>query len=367
MPSRVFYHGGGDFLESSREERVAVLGSRLGQGLVPFRQFENNSDMGMIDETGELRARTTAAPDFSVATQPSYARTLFLASDGLRPGWGLAFYAGMFLALQKVAAELAWSRDLGASGLWSMLLEEFGDMMAAVIPAIVLARVEGRSWKSYGLPGRLAFGKSFWVGAFWGFSGISLLILALYGLHDFEFGHVVLHGARVARFVAYWAILFLLVGLFEDFLFRGYSQFTLARGIGFWPAAVVLSSAFGLIHLRNGGEQWRGLLAAAFIGLFFCLTLRRTGSLWFAVGFHAAWDWGETFFYSVPDSGTVFPGHLFSSSLHGENWITGGPVGPEGSVLCFVVIGMTWLAFSWAYPAAAGEKRSALPSAQTTD
>ncbi len=152
------------------------------------------------------------------------------------------------------------------------------------------------------------------------------------------------------RFAAFWAVMFLFVGFFEEFLLRGYSQFTLARGIGFWPAAIVLSTAFGLIHLRNGGEQWAGLLAAAFIGFFFCLTLRRTGNLWFAVGFHAAWDWGETFFYSVPDSGTVFPGHLLSSSLHGPSWLSGGSVGPEGSVLCFAVIALVWLAFSRVYP-----------------
>jgi membrane protease YdiL (CAAX protease family) len=139
--------------------------------------------------------------------------------------------------------------------------------------------------------------------------------------------------------------MFLLVGLFEEFLVRGYTQFTLTRGIGFWPAALVLSCAFGLLHLGNEHEQWRGLLAAALIGLFFCLTLRRTGSLWFAVGFHAAWDWGETFFYSVPDSGSVWPGHLLSSSPHGPDWLSGGSVGPEGSVLCFVVIAALWIAF----------------------
>jgi membrane protease YdiL (CAAX protease family) len=78
--------------------------------------------------------------------------------------------------------------------------------------------------------------------------------------------------------------------------------------------------------------------------------LRRTGSLWFAVGFHAAWDWGETFVYSVPDSGTVFPGHLLKTSLHGPGWLTGGVVGPEGSLLCFVVIGVVWVAFARRYP-----------------
>ena len=285
------------------------------------------------------------APDFSAANQISYAHTLFLGADGLRPGWGFAFYVAGFLLLQQLAVALAWSRDFGANGLWSMLLEEFGNLVAAVVPAVILARVEQRKWGAYGLPGKQAFGKLFWIGASWGFAAISLLMLTLYALNDFSFGHSVLHGARLARFAAFWAAMFLLVGLFEDFLLRGYSQFTLARGIGFWPAAIVLSCAFGLIHLRNGGEQWPGLLAAAAIGFFFCLTLRRTGNLWFAVGFHAAWDWGETFFYSVPDSGTVSPGHLLSSSLHGPPWLSGGSVGPEGSVLCFVVIALIWVIF----------------------
>ena len=300
--------------------------------------------------TGGAAPSNPHAPDFAVATQPSYARTLFLGPEGLRPGWGFTFYVATFYLLQRLAVQFAWSWHLGAGGLWSSMLEECGVLLAAVVPAIVLARVERRPWKVYGLPRRQAFGKLFWLGAIWGFAGISLLIFTLSGLHVFSFGHIVLHGARIARFAAFWAIMFLLVGLFEEFLLRGYTQFTLARGIGFWPAAVVLSCAFGLIHLRNGGEHWTGVLAAAFIGFFFCLTLRRTGNLWFAVGFHAAWDWGETFFYSVPDSGGVWPGHLLSSSLHGAGWLSGGTVGPEGSVFCFVVIALVWIAFERIYP-----------------
>ena len=290
-------------------------------------------------------ATSPSTPDFAVVQQPSYARTVFLGPEGLRAGWGITFYLAMFLPLQKLVVELAWSRNLGASGLWSMMLEEFCDLVAAVIPALVLMGVEHRPWKAYGLPAKQAFGRLFWIGMLWGFAGISLLMCSLYGLHAFSFGHLVLHGVRLARFAAFWAVMFLLVGLFEEFLLRGYTQFTLTRGIGFWPAAFVLSCAFGLIHLRNEHEQWRGLLAAALIGFFLCLTLRRTGTLWFAVGFHAAWDWGETFFYSVPDSGSVWPGHLLSSSPHGPDWLSGGVVGPEGSVLCFVVIVGVWIAF----------------------
>ena len=301
---------------------------------------------------------TPSTPEFSAATQPSYTRTLFLGPDGLRPGWGFAFYVVMFYTLQKIAVDLAWARDFGFSGLWSSLLEEFGNFLAAVIPSLVLCRIERRHWRAYGLPGSEVFRKSFWQGISWGIGAITVLMLGLYGTHCFRFGHLAIHGARALRFAAFWAVMFLFVGLFEEFLLRGYSQFTLSRGMGFWPAAIALSCAFGLIHLRNGGEQWPGLLAAAFIGLFFCLTLHRTGTLWFAVGFHAAWDWGESFLYSVPDSGMLSPGHLLSSSLSGPKWLSGGSVGPEGSVLCFAVIAATWIAFDKAYPLTSTPRKS---------
>ncbi len=276
-------------------------------------------------------------------------REILVGPEGLRSGWSFALYVVMFAVALVTGSWLLDSLRLGE--LWSQMLSEFGVLVAAVIPALVMARIERRPWGVYGLPLGEAFAKLFWVGAVWGFLGITLLLEILHGLHAFDFGHVVLHGARIARFAIFWATVFVLVGLVEEFLLRGYSQFTLTRGIGFWPAALLLSAAFGASHLKNPGEAWIGALAAGLIGLFFCLTLRRTGSLWFAVGFHAAWDWGESFFYSVPDSGAVSPGHLLSSSFHGSRWITGGSVGPEGSLLCFVVIAVVWVGFNRVYPA----------------
>ncbi len=311
----------------------------------------------------EIRAEDTpraqpplpiTSPEFSAVSQPSYARALFFGPQGLRPGWGFTFYVLAFLVLQRLTNSwvTGWVRlSPRMSTRISEILFELAALLSAVIPALVLARIEKRTWGAYGLPLRRALGKLFWLGAVWGFLGISALIAALYGLHDFDFGRIVLHGMRIAKFAAYWSAAFLLVGLCEEFLFRGYTQFTLARGIGFWPAATALSLCFGLVHLWNEGERWTGALAAASIALFFCLTLRRTGSLWFAVGFHAAWDWGESFFYSVPDSGLPAPGHLLNSSLHGSVWLTGGSVGPEGSVLCFLVIALACIAFDRVYPA----------------
>ncbi len=258
---------------------------------------------------------------------------VFFGAGGLRLGWSIALYWVMFGVIAAVENWLADSLQLGK--LWSQMFGELGALVAAVIPALVLARIERRPWGDYGLPLRQAFSKLFWVGVVWGFLGITLLLEILHGLHAFDFGHVVLHGITIVRYAIFWGVVFLLVGLVEEFLFRGYTLFTLGRGLGFWPAAALLSIGFGAIHLNNHGEAWTGALAAGLIGFFFCLTLRRTGSLWFAVGFHAAWDWGESFFYSVPDSGAISPDTCLVRRFMGRDGLQEGRWGRRAACSVF--------------------------------
>lgn len=283
--------------------------------------------------------------------QESLLHSIFIGPQGIRAGWRLLIYL-------LLAAATAFSLGFilqpwhphGVFVLWRETVQEGILAAAAIIPALVMARVEKRRFSDYGLPPAQAFRKMYWVGCVWGILAITALLGMIRGLHGFYFGHLALHGVRMLKFAAFWAVFFLLVGLFEEFLLRGYTQFTLTTAIGFWPAAAILSAAFGALHLGNSGEAWVGLISAGLIGFFFCLTLRRTGNLWFAVGFHQAFDWGETFLYSVPNSGTVEPGHLLNSSFQGPAWLTGGSVGPEGSVFVFVLIVVMWAVFDRLYP-----------------
>ena len=120
----------------------------------------------------------------------------------------------------------------------------------------------------------------------------------------------------------------------------------------FWPAALVLSVVFGAAHLGNHGENALGVLQVVETGLLFCLTIRRTGNLWFAVGFHAAWDWAETFFYGTPDSGLLGVGRFLNSSVHGPNWLTGGSAGPEGSIIAIFMLLLCALLIHFRFPKA---------------
>ncbi len=315
--------------------------------------------------TPELRASEQIAPveetpALAVASSISEPRPnqLFFGDDGLRSGWRLAIYLGLVgLGFVLLGLVQHLMHKWGVHPLQGMLLAQAMLVAAAIFPAAVMGMIEKRRFGKYGLPQQSALGRNFWVGAVWGFVSLSLLLLAMRVDNVFYFGGLALHGTRILKYAIFYAAFFLLVAFFEEFAFRGYAQFTLGKAIGFWPSAFLFSLLFGAVHLHNPGEAWAGALAAGCIAMFFCLTLRRTGSLWWAVGFHAAWDWAESFFYSVLDSGTMVSGHLLNPTFHGPRWLTGGSVGPEGSALVFVVIAVMWLAFSRAYPETKGAEQ----------
>lgn len=259
-------------------------------------------------------------------------------------------YLAMAFVIFEIEAWLAASFQSNVSVPWWRLIVETLMMLAAVVPGFLMARIEGHPFSEFGLPLRGAFRQGFWMGSLWGLGALTALMLLLRSSRAFQFGNLALHGARVWKFAIYYAALFLATAFFEEFLLRGYSQWILSRTIRFWPAAIFLSVLFGYMHQGNPGEARTGLVAAGLIGFFLCLTLRRTGNLWWAVGFHMAWDWAESFLYSVPDSGALLPGHLLNSAMHGPTWLTGGSVGPEGSYLVFLVIAVLWILFDRTYP-----------------
>jgi uncharacterized protein len=288
---------------------------------------------------------------------PPNARTAIFWNDHeFRAGWRLAVFLLLLVVFMLSGTFLISALhlpELSKSGFTavSMMIQEAIGIVATFLAAGIMSMLEDRRFGTYGLPRAEAFRGKFWQGVAWGIAMISAIIFLIRAFGGFSFGDLALHGSKLWGYAALWGVVFILVGIFEEFLFRGYSQFTLATGTGFWPAAALLSAGFGAVHLHNVGEDKVGALSVFVIGMFFCLTLWRTGTLWFAVGLHAAFDWGETFLYSVPDSGLVAPGHLLNSTLHGPMWLTGGMVGPEGSVMTFVLVAITAVIFIFVYPA----------------
>jgi len=314
----------------------------------------NRNEFMTLEQNPESAPQSPLGPPEGTS---SGAKTIFWNEHELRAGWRLLIYLLIFFlfALSETFLTMALHLpQLARTGVTatSMLVQECVLLIAALAAAAIMGMVEDRPFGGYGLPRAGAFGAHFWQGAAWGITMITGILFLIRAFGGFSFGELALRGPALWGYAALWVVVFFCVGLFEEFLFRGYALFTLATGIGFWPAATALSAVFGSTHLFNRGEDKIGAFSVFVIAMFFCLTLRRTGNLWFAVGMHAAFDWGESFLFSVPDSGLVAPGHLLNSSFHGSAWLTGGTVGPEGSVMAFVVVGIAAAIFVIAYPPA---------------
>lgn len=271
----------------------------------------------------------------------SHVRGWFVGSRGLRAGWSALLFVAAYLLVRAALFALLGSRvswpQHGVIPLGLALTGEFAELLAVAVATFIMAGIERRSVLSYGFTTHRAI-RLMLAGAATGFGLVSVMIFLLHGARLLVLGGPSLTAASAFQYAAAWGLMFVIVGLYEESLLRGYLQFTLTRGIGFWWAAFVLSGVFALGHLANGGETPLGLLEVAVTGMVFCLSLWYTKSLCWAVGAHAAWDWAESYFYGTANSGLVVEGRLFVSHPTGNPLWSGGSTGPEGSLLVLPVM-----------------------------
>ena len=285
-----------------------------------------------------------------VVSKPFSVRSLFLNSQGIRAGWKALLFVGMYVALrvgtQPALGSLIVLSQSEPNPPPHALIRQSRDVVLVFLATWVMARIERRSVFSYGYTDgrkllRLASGVA------WGFLSLSLLIAVLWQGGLLVFDGRALSGIPAWKYGLAWALLFTLVGISEEALTRGYLQYTLAQGLGFWWSALLLSMVFVLLHAFLAHESPLGLFSAGALGMVFCLSLWYTKSLFWAVGFHAGWDWAESYFYGTPDSGMLIQGHLLTTHPVGNPQWSGGVTGPEGSLFAVLLpilmaIGM-WL------------------------
>jgi membrane protease YdiL (CAAX protease family) len=260
---------------------------------------------------------------------------IFVGSQGIRAGWSVLIFI-LLLAVVIVPLQLLlhhYKPDLKSEIPAGLALAGEAVQAGLVLAATaIMARIEGRRPWSYGLGGPRPVA-NFLFGCAGGLACLSLLVGVLHAGGYLAFDGLALHGVSILAYGLVYLLVFTFVGLSEETLFRGYVQSTLTRGIGFWPAALLVSALFAASHIQNNGENFFGIVEVLVAGLVFCLLLRLSGSLWLGIGVHTAWDWSQSFLYGTPDSGLMFRGHLFITHAVGNPRISGGTAGPEGSPL----------------------------------
>jgi CAAX protease family protein len=224
--------------------------------------------------------------------------------------------------------------DLSATGKIGgfLYLELIQLACAVIIPLGLLLFAFGEPLKLAGWSRPLQV-RQFFLGLATGLVAIAAVVGVLALLGDYSAGSLLLSAGQIVKYGGAYVVTMLLVALGEESIFRGYGLMQLSRAISFWPAAVLSSFAFGAEHLANVGMTLIGGTSVALAGLMLAYSLKRTGALYFACGFHAAWDGGSTFLFGVIAVGLRLPDTLFRAQIRGPGWLTGGSAGPIGGVL----------------------------------
>lgn len=128
----------------------------------------------------------------------------------------------------------------------------------------------------------------------------------------------------------------------EEFIFRGWLLSTATRRWNLTAGFIASSSAFTFLHF-SPHQPVREIVMAFTFGLFACAWAWRAGSIWGVMGWHAGWNWFAGVGFGVPITGfnLQLPALLVQLTPSGPEFLTGGPAGPESSIL---TIGMLTLA-----------------------
>jgi uncharacterized protein len=278
-------------------------------------------------------------------------RSLLLGPDRrLRLIWrallffGLAYWLlplALDPAFNLIAARWHVSADFTAAHIG---LQEFENLLVALACTALFACYEHRRIDSYGLPLTQAFSGFTGEGLLAGIIMAGAVAAGMYFLGGMQVHGVANRGAGLLTAALAWLAANICVGIAEEMWFRGYLLQTLSKSIGFWGAAIVISLVFTADHyFFKAGENIWDVITLMSLSLLLCYSVRQTGTLWFAVGFHVAFDYMQLFVIGTPNGARVPQGRLLDSSFEGPAWLTGGVLGTEASFLMYPAIALLWV------------------------
>jgi hypothetical protein len=137
-------------------------------------------------------------------------------------------------------------------------------------------------------------------------------------------------------------VLLMLAAANEEIVFRGYPMQVLMRGIGPWPAMILMSVLFGVIHANNPNATLLGTINTILAGMMLSLAYFKTRSLWLPYAIHFGWNAGLGMVLGFPLSG-IDIGSLWTSHTTNADLIVGGSYGPEGGLVATSIFSVTAL------------------------
>jgi uncharacterized protein len=264
---------------------------------------------------------------------------LFNARHELRSGWKFLLYVFIYIFLLTLTAfSLAFIFDI-AEVPDTDLIRLSQSVMVLAVPGILamvfMARViENKPLAVFGVTLHERWRNDLLLGLE---IAVGMLAVMLAGSALFSQLEVKWTAAQTSPGSMVFTLFLLIVAAAnEELVFRGYPMQILMRGIGIWPAILLMSVIFGVLHAENPNATALGTLNTMVAGVMLSVAYLRTRSLWLPFGIHVGWNVGLGMILGFPLSGLDI-GSLWTSQTTGSEFVVGGSYGPEAGLLATII------------------------------
>jgi membrane protease YdiL (CAAX protease family) len=189
------------------------------------------------------------------------------------------FVCYYFLPLAKLVQ--SWFRPEKQETMVVLFQRLLGSIIFGILPLVIIQFSEGACISQFGIKGP--------VNATWYWSALLSAAVVVLNLLNAS------HPANLAMYpqvrekewsvklVVASALTWILYLIGYEFLFRGFLLFAALAVMGLWPAIVLNTSIYMLVHLPKGIKETVGAIP---LGVLLCYLTLQTGSIWIAVIVH---------------------------------------------------------------------------------
>ena len=180
----------------------------------------------------------------------------------------------------------------------------------------------GNTWKLFGLGLLVGFGMN------------ALCILAAWLQGDLELSVGEFHPG----YLIFGIICVCVQSGAEELLTRGYMMGAISERYNVWIAAAVNSLFFGALHLTNPGVTVLSLVNIVAFGFALSIVMIKLESMWFCIAVHTAWNYSQSLFFGLPNSGIVSEGSFMHLEAARDSGLYSAAFGVEGAITTTLVL-----------------------------
>lgn len=141
-------------------------------------------------------------------------------------------------------------------------------------------------------------------------------------------------GHKDIRIYVSFLLGFLVQGMGEEILCRGYFIGSFTRRYSVTAAVLIESTVFTANHFRNNGSSVLAMINMFGFGIFASLYYLCSKNIWGICAFHGVWNFVQGNIFGTKVSGTSFgPSLYITTAKKGKELINGGDYGLEGGII----------------------------------